>query len=89
MQQKRFLRRPQVVEMTGLSASTIFNMEKAGTFPMHFLITPRCAGWDEEEVVHWMNGRRAVKHVALPVPDAKSYAHRRTPASRAAVSDLL
>lgn len=88
MQPNRFLRRRQVVELTGLSASTIFNLEKAGTFPQHFLITPRCAGWDEEAVVEWMRKRPSIKHAAPPVPDAKA-ARGPKGVARATAEDLL
>ncbi len=57
-QTKRFIRRPEAQAKTGLGATTIYNMEKAGRFPKHFNITPRCAVWDEAEVDAWMDARR-------------------------------
>jgi prophage regulatory protein len=48
---------------TGLSRTTAYNLERAGDFPRHFMLTPRCAVWDEAEIETWLEGRR---HTALP-----------------------
>lgn len=65
----RFLRRRDVLQMTGLSATTIYNLEKGGNFPQHFLITPRCAAWDATAVAEWMRQRQARPATPLPAPD--------------------
>lgn len=59
MQIRRVIRRAEVISKTGLSRCTINNMEKRGEFPKHFLLTPRCAVWDEAEVEAWLAQRRA------------------------------
>jgi prophage regulatory protein len=70
MQQiKRTIRRPELVTKTGLSKTTIHNLEKAGEFPSHFLLTPRCAVWDEGEVDAWLASRQSAAAVAAPRPD--------------------
>ena len=60
---KRTLRRPTVLAKTGLSRTTLYNLERAGAFPQHFMLTPRCAVWYENEIDAWLEGRR---QTALP-----------------------
>lgn len=67
---RRSIRRPEVLSKTGLSATTIYNMEKRGEFPRHFMLTPRCAAWDEAEVDAWLESRRIEPARPAPVPDA-------------------
>lgn len=65
---RRTLRRSAVLAKTGLSRTTLYNLEKAGDFPVHFMLTPRCAVWFEDEVDAWLEGRRqtALPNVAGP-----------------------
>ena len=65
----RAIRRPAVIAMTGLSATTIHNLEKQGKFPKHWLQTPRCAVWDESEVAAFMEARRERPAAPAPIPD--------------------
>ncbi len=58
-QGRRTLRRDQVLRKTGLKRTTQHNLEKAGDFPRHFLLTPRCAVWFEDEIDAWLEDRRA------------------------------
>lgn len=69
MSQLRTIRRPAVLAKTGLSATTVYYLEQQGKFPRHFLLTPRCAVWDESEVDAWLQSRRAAPAAAAPVPD--------------------
>lgn len=69
MQIKRIIRRPEVLAKTGLSKTSIYNLERVGDFPAHFMLTPRCAAWDEAEVDAWLEGRRAAPAVAATAPD--------------------
>lgn len=71
----RFLRRPEVLSLTGLGATTIYLLEQKGEFPKHFMITPRCAGWDADEVAAWLAERKARPAQPLVAPDQ---AKRRT-----------
>ena len=41
----RLLRLPEVVEITGLSRSTIDRLTRAGLFPQSRQIAPRAVGW--------------------------------------------
>lgn len=52
---KRAIRRPEILAKTGLSATTIYNLEKRGEFPQHLMLTPRCAVWFEAEVDAWLD----------------------------------
>lgn len=53
----RYLREPEVVELTGLAAITLFKMEKRGEFPPRRQLTRRAVGWLEEEVRAWLESR--------------------------------
>lgn len=66
---KRTLRRPAMLAKTGLSRTTAYNLEKAGDFPQHFMLTPRCAVWDEGEVEAWLAGRRQTALPSAAGPD--------------------
>lgn len=68
---QRIIRRPETLLKTGLSASTIYHMEKAGGFPMHIMISPKCAGWFESDVDAWMESRRANPAVISSFPDVQ------------------
>ena len=69
MIQAQVIRRPDVVAMTGLSATTIYELEKKGAFPSHWLITPRCAVWNVAEISDWLNARRKQPATPSVIPD--------------------
>jgi prophage regulatory protein len=50
----RILRIKAVLEMTGLTRSTLYRKIHDGTFPRPLRIAPRCAGWRESAVQEWM-----------------------------------
>ena len=50
----RMLRLPQVVEMTGLSQTTIWRREKAGQFPRRRRLGPTLVAWRSDEVQAWI-----------------------------------
>jgi prophage regulatory protein len=52
---KRTIRRPELLAKTGLSKTSIYNLEREGKFPLHFMLTPRCAVWAESEVTFLMS----------------------------------
>ncbi len=68
---RRSIRRREVLNKTGLCATTIYNLEKRGEFPRHFMLTPRCAAWDEAEVDAWLERRRTEPARNAPVPDVR------------------
>ena len=47
---QRILRRPQVLERTGDSRSTLYAKMAAGIFPRPVRIGPRAVGWVESEI---------------------------------------
>jgi len=65
----RVLRRPEVLSKTGLSRTTVHNLEVAGNFPRHWMLTPRVAVWSADEVDQWLISRRAAPAQAAPWPD--------------------
>ena len=61
----KFLRKREVVALTGLSAITIWHHTRAGKFPRGVVLGPNNVRWVEEEVQSWMkdmaeNGIRQV-----------------------------
>ena len=55
----RFIRPRQVVEMIGVSRTTLWRMVQAGTFPRPVRITERNCGFLLETVEAWMKARAA------------------------------
>jgi prophage regulatory protein len=55
----RFIRKPEVKRLTGLSDTAIQIGEKAGTFPQSIPITENggSVAWVEEEIEQWMENR--------------------------------
>ena len=50
----RIIRRPTVIDRTGLSRSTLYRKIKDGTFPRQLKISVTGAGWSELEVERWI-----------------------------------
>lgn len=67
----RVLRRKAVLDKIGISSTHLFNLEKAGDFPAHFMLTPRCAVWSEAEVDNWLQERAEKGTEARPGPDRR------------------
>ena len=57
-----------VLEKVGFSSTLLFNLEKAGDFPQHFMLTPRCAVWSEAEIDEWLRQRAASNMQPKPGP---------------------
>lgn len=53
----RILRRPEVLEMVGASAPTIWRWEKAGTFPRRIRLGGNSVGYLESEILQWLQER--------------------------------
>ena len=66
MYSKRFLRRPAVLAKLGISRTHLYELERAGDFPAHFMLSPRCAVWEEAAVDRWMEERAETKHGLNP-----------------------
>lgn len=53
----RFLRIRDIVELIGLSKSTIYSMQARGLFPKRVKLTEHTSVWVESEVHDWMRSR--------------------------------
>lgn len=49
----RFVRLPEVLEMTGLCRSTIYKLIAQGEFPAPYKITRRAVAWRQGELDNW------------------------------------
>jgi prophage regulatory protein len=56
----RILRLPQVLDVTGLGKTKIYELQSQGSFPMRVQITAHSVGWIEEEVQAWLARRVAI-----------------------------
>lgn len=56
----RVMRRPDVLEATGLSTSTIYEMMAAGEFPKPIRLGKRAVGWPESVIREWLETRQQV-----------------------------
>lgn len=54
---KRLIREKEVLKLTGLSASTLLRIERAGKFPCRRSITTRTVAWSEQEVLEWVENQ--------------------------------
>jgi predicted DNA-binding transcriptional regulator AlpA len=57
----RILRRAEVREITRISDTQIWRLEKAGIFPSRRQISPGLVGWIAQEVFDYLNNRPVVK----------------------------
>lgn len=57
MSTQRYLRRPAVEDLTGLSRSTIYALMSRGQFPRPVRLTARAVAWPESIVADWLASR--------------------------------
>jgi prophage regulatory protein len=57
----RILRLAQVLDLTGLGKTKIYELQAAGHFPMRVQITTHSVGWIEAEVQAWLANRAAAR----------------------------
>jgi len=57
------LRLPEVCLRTGLSKSTIYELEAKGAFPTRTRLSERAVGWNETEIQEWTATRPKVSCV--------------------------
>lgn len=60
----RFIRRQQVQKLTGLSASSIYQLQRDGSFPQSVQLSERRVAWVEGEVLEWITQRMAARPAA-------------------------
>ena len=53
----RPVRKPELQELTGLSDTTIWRLEREGNFPRRFRIYGRLVGWRRSEIMFWLEQR--------------------------------
>lgn len=53
----RILRLPEVEELTGLSATTIWRREKEGRFPRRRHLGGNLVGWRSDDIEKWIESR--------------------------------
>jgi prophage regulatory protein len=78
----RILRRPEVLRLTGLSASSIRRMERTGEFPMQVRLSLNAVGWREDEVVAWIEALGRGPRAGESREDQSTGAIDDTPASQ-------
>lgn len=56
---RRILRLPEVIEITGLSRSTIYALRADRAFPPATRLSSRCIGWTQSSIHRWIEEREA------------------------------
>ena len=62
--QNECLRWPRVRQLTGLSRSTVWRLEKNGQFPARRKLSANSVGWSLIELQAWMQSRSAATALA-------------------------
>ena len=57
----RFLRLPEVLQITGMGKTFIYDRINDGTFPKQIQLGSRTVVWNEQEVTKWMEDRMACR----------------------------
>jgi len=60
----KHLRLPSVIEATGLSRSTIYDMMSEGKFPRPVALGKRLVAWPESVIAKWLADRAAAMPMA-------------------------
>lgn len=60
----RLLRLPEVIQLTGLGRSAIYDRMGRGDFPKSVPLTSTCRAWVESEVRAWIAARIAERDAA-------------------------
>ncbi|MCZ6576511.1 MAG: helix-turn-helix transcriptional regulator [Acidiferrobacterales bacterium] len=53
----KVLRTPQVIQLTGLSRTTLWRLERRGQFPARLRLSENSVGWREDEILQWLDTR--------------------------------
>ncbi|WML90857.1 AlpA family transcriptional regulator [Thiothrix lacustris] len=57
---ERLIRLPEVIQMTGISRTTVYEYIKRGTFPKSYRLATRLTAWKLSEITAWIDSRRHV-----------------------------
>ena len=55
----KIIRLPEVIEKTGISKTTIRNLERSKNFPSRLKISKRSVGWYEHEIDEWVTNLKS------------------------------
>lgn len=55
--QERFIRLPEVLNVTGLSRASVYRLEKAEAFPKRLKLSANTVAWKLTDVRAWMDSR--------------------------------
>lgn len=84
----QFIRIRQVLELIGVSRTTLWRMVQAGTFPRPVRITERNRGYVLETVEAWMTARTDGTPIDMEMPAVVRKRAERRAAARAALARL-
>ena len=59
----RILRKPEVLDMVGVSDATLWRWERDGKFPKRIQLGSNSCGWIEGEILDWVQDRAAEREV--------------------------
>lgn len=57
MTQDRFVRLPEVMQLTGISKTTVYYYIRCGAFPKQYHLTARISAWKLSEITAWAESR--------------------------------
>jgi prophage regulatory protein len=63
-QQNRFIRKPEVLSITGLTSSSLYRLMEQGNFPPSILISERSVAWKYLDVQRWFDTRISLSEIA-------------------------
>ncbi len=58
--ENQIMRSHEVVKLVGVSRTTLWRMERDGTFPKRVQLSLRAVGWRRSAVVQWVQSRKEV-----------------------------
>ena len=53
----KVLRLKDVIQIVGLSRSSIYALKASGDFPDSFMLGARAVGWSSDDIESWLNAR--------------------------------
>ncbi len=59
---QRIIRKPELLNMVGLSDPTIWRMERDGIFPKRLRLGGNSCGWLESEITGWLTERMEARN---------------------------